>query len=216
MISLWPAELHNTQPPLYISLINNCVICFLARSSTGYRVRVKTSGTCSRNFSRSINSYLYHQQNLLWLVQSFSSNYDRRAVFESDKNSFSIGLVCFVGRKKITLCIIIGSKFNHGRKQVLVISLIISFGPFLFRFALNRRIIPMLNYTSIAKLLWLVGFFLFFFFLEYRTRDIVKRSFQRKNSRLQNLLTLSILATSPVWSHPLSSSDSLVFSSFHR
>lgn len=202
MISLWPAELHNTQPPLYISLNNNGVICFLARSSTGYRVRVKTSGTCSRNFSRSINSYLYHQQNLLWLVQSFSSSYERKAVFESDKNSFSVGLVCFVGRKKITLCIIIGSKFNHGRKQVLAISLIISFGPFLFRFALNRRIIPKLNYNSIARLLWLVRF--------------VKRRFQRKNSRLQNLLTLSILATSPVWSHPLSSSDSLVFSSFHR
>ena len=37
----------------------------------------------------------------------------------------------FLGEKKITLCIIIGSKFNHGRKQVLVISLIISFEPFI-------------------------------------------------------------------------------------
>ena len=186
MISLWPAELHNTQPPLYISLINNCVICFLARSSTGYRVRVKTSGTCSRNFSRSINSYLYHQQNLLWLVQSFSSSYDRKAVFESDKNSFSIGLVCFVGRKQITLCIIIGSKFNHGRKQVLVISLIISFGPFLFRFALNRRIIPMLNYNSIAKLLWLVGFFLVFFF--WNTEPVIS-SREVSNARIHGYKT---------------------------
>lgn len=104
---------------------------------------------------------------------------------------------------------IIGS--IYGRKQVLVISLIIPFGHFISRLALNLRKIPTLNYNSIARFFWLVRFVFW-----NRTPDILKRRFRGKNSRLQNQLTSSILATSPVWSHPLSSSDSLVFSSFPR